>query len=595
MTGPVEFAIDGKDETAWGIDAGPGLRNQPRKAVFNFDEARLVPGGTVLNIYLAQNHGGWQPRRQQNNNLGRVRLSVTSAPDAVGRSAAAERARRSSPSRAPSASPAAIRPCSATGAPPCRNGRTQTTPSRALARVSRRRPQLVLNERDRRPSRHAHAEARRFSASRQSRRARRAGVPQSAARRTLRQSADFRQMAGGPQFAHHARALSSIACGRRISASASWRPPRISARRATRLRIPELLDWLAVEFMDRGWGMKELQRLIVTSAAYRQSSVVTPELYAKDPYNRLIARGPRFRVDAEIVRDIALAASGLLNPQIGGPSVYPPAPGVPLRTARQLRAEDLERAEPARNAIAARSTRSASARCRIPCCRRSTRPTANRSCVRRARSNTPLQALTTLNEPLFVESAQALALRTLKDGGQTDQDALAYRLPPLRRAPADADRNPRAAGASRQENNRVSPKAGSTPKELRRRELRRPGATPLNWPHGPRCRACFSISTKPSPRNRSMNCNRQRSPAAGSSSNAALAWERMALADLLAEIGLRLATTPPIRWRPRAATCPRKRSTSFSSSWRARPATWSCSTTSRSSPNSTARCRRPNC
>ncbi len=89
---------------------------------------------------------------------------------------------------------------------------------------------------------------------------------------------------------------------------------------------PELLDWLAVEFMDHGWSMKAMHRLIVTSATYRQSSHVTPELYQRDPYNRLLARGPRFRVDAEIVRDIALAASGLLNPRVGGPSVFPPAP-----------------------------------------------------------------------------------------------------------------------------------------------------------------------------------------------------------------------------------------------------------------------------
>src|SRR5581483_3755622 len=89
---------------------------------------------------------------------------------------------------------------------------------------------------------------------------------------------------------------------------------------------PELLDWLAVEFMEKGWSLKGLHRLIVTSAAYRQSSKVTPELYAKDPYNRLLARGPRFRVEGEIVRDIALSASGLLNPKVGGPSVFPPSP-----------------------------------------------------------------------------------------------------------------------------------------------------------------------------------------------------------------------------------------------------------------------------
>src|SRR5207244_1834266 len=81
---------------------------------------------------------------------------------------------------------------------------------------------------------------------------------------------------------------------------------------------PELLDWLAVEFMDSGWSQKALHRLIVTSSVYRQSSKVSPELVARDPYNRLLARGPRFRVDAEVVRDIALAASGLLDPKVGG-------------------------------------------------------------------------------------------------------------------------------------------------------------------------------------------------------------------------------------------------------------------------------------
>src|SRR5439155_12419714 len=117
---------------------------------------------------------------------------------------------------------------------------------------------------------------------------------------------------------------------------------------------PELLDWLACEFMrvqspkskvqsrdtldagtldlglwtldSRPWSFKHIHRLIVTSATYRQSSKVAPQLYAADPFNRLIARGPRFRVEAETVQDIALSASGLLNPKIGGPSVYPPIP-----------------------------------------------------------------------------------------------------------------------------------------------------------------------------------------------------------------------------------------------------------------------------
>ena len=91
---------------------------------------------------------------------------------------------------------------------------------------------------------------------------------------------------------------------------------------------PLLLDWLATEFMRNGWSMKKILRVMVTSATYRQSSNATPELEEKDPYNLLLARGPRFRMPAEMVRDVALAASGLLSPKIGGPSVFPlPAGG----------------------------------------------------------------------------------------------------------------------------------------------------------------------------------------------------------------------------------------------------------------------------
>src|SRR5213078_1944956 len=89
---------------------------------------------------------------------------------------------------------------------------------------------------------------------------------------------------------------------------------------------PELLDWLATEFIGSGWDVKAMQRLIVTSATYRQSSRVTPALLARDPENRLLARGPRFRLPAELIRDQALAISGLLVPKIGGPSVKPYQP-----------------------------------------------------------------------------------------------------------------------------------------------------------------------------------------------------------------------------------------------------------------------------
>ena len=196
--------------------------------------------------------------------------------------------------------------------------------------------------------------------------------------------------------------------------------------------------------MDRGWSLKQLHRLIVTRPPTGSRRSVTPELLARDPYNRLLARGPRFRVEAEIVRDIALAASGLLNPKIGGPSVYPPAPDVPVPAAGQLRPEDLERSD-GHGPLSPRALH-------VPlplgavsrCCRPSTRPTATSSCVRRARSNTPLQALTTLNEPLFVECAQALARGRCEGGGTTDAER-------RRRTPSAAclARPPDADGAER--------------------------------------------------------------------------------------------------------------------------------------------------
>jgi hypothetical protein len=188
---------------------------------------------------------------------------------------------------------------------------------------------------------------------------------------------------------------------------------------------PELLDWLAVEFMDRGWDMKAIHRLIVTSATYRQSSNSTPELTERDPYNRLLAHGPRFRVEGEVVRDITLAASGLLNPEIGGPSVYPPAPAFlflpPVSYGPKIWSES-KGPERYRRALYTFRYRSLP----YPMLDTFDTPNGDSACVRRARSDTPLQALTTLNEPLSMETARALAWKTMREGGQTDAERVTY-------------------------------------------------------------------------------------------------------------------------------------------------------------------------
>lgn len=177
---------------------------------------------------------------------------------------------------------------------------------------------------------------------------------------------------------------------------------------------PELLDWLATEFMRDGWSMKKIKRAIVTSATYRQSSYVSPNLEERDPYNRLLARGPRFRVTAETVRDIALAASGLLSPKIGGPSVFPYQPeGVwdePYSDDKWVESSGEDRYRRGVYTFIRRTSA-------YPSLLTFDAPSREFCTVRRVRTNTPLQALTTLNDPAFFEAARALAVRVRQEAG----------------------------------------------------------------------------------------------------------------------------------------------------------------------------------
>ncbi len=186
---------------------------------------------------------------------------------------------------------------------------------------------------------------------------------------------------------------------------------------------PELLDWLAGEFVQRGWSLKGLHRLIVSSATYRQSSRVTPALLEKDAYNRLLARSPRLRVEAETIQDIALRASGLLSPKIGGPSVFPLLPeGVMSLSYGPIPWNVSEGDDRYRRAMYTFWKRSVP----YPALVTFDAPTAEQSCVRRMRSNTPLQALVTLNEPTFNQAARWLGYRALAEGGKNDDARLAF-------------------------------------------------------------------------------------------------------------------------------------------------------------------------
>lgn len=423
VTGPAEFAIDGKVETAWGIDAGPERRNLPRKIVFTAENPVENSNGTMLTFNLVQKHGGWNSDDNQNHNLGRFRFSVTSEPN---------------PAADPL--PQEIRDLVAAGP----EGRTTadtekifsywrtTVPEweEANARIEalwQEHPpgssQLVLQAMEAPRETHLLERGEFLKPQEQVE----PGTP--AFLHTMEPGDEMPRLAFARWLVDRGSPTTARAIVNRV-----WQAYFGTGLVSTSVDLgsqseapshPELLDWLAVEFMDKGWSFKKLHHLITTSATYRQSSHVTPELLGRDPYNRLLARGARVRVEGEVVRDISLAASGLLNPDLGGPSVYPPAPEFLFQPPASYGPKvwnvstDDQRYRRGLYTFRFRSVP-------YPPLQAFDTPNGDASCVRRSRSNTPLQALTTLNEPLFLECAQALALRTLQDGGSDDAGRITF-------------------------------------------------------------------------------------------------------------------------------------------------------------------------
>lgn len=447
VTGAAQFAIDGKEDTAWGIDAGPGRRNQERKAVFQCSTNIGFSGGTILDISLAQNHGGWNSDDLMNNNLGRFRISVATNTASV------------------SADPLPKRVRDIFAIP-----RDRRTPSQTAALLTYWR--TTVSE---------------FKEANEKIQALWKEWPNGATTLTLKSRDESRETyilkrgdwlkpqnsvgTGTPAFLHsmadsNRKSQNNYNAGESRLAFAKWlmdgRSPTTARAVVNRLwqayfgigivttpedfgmqseppSHPELLDWLACELMQptrkseanskfesaAPWSLKHIHRLIVNSAAYRQASKVTTELYTRDPYNRLLARGPRLRVEGEIVRDIALSASGLLNPKIGGPAIFSPAPDFlfqPPTSYAPFPWKEETGVDRYRRAVYTFRRRSTP----YPVLQVFDAPNGDFSCVRRMRSNTPLQALASLNETVFVECAQALAKKTLEAGGTTDDERITY-------------------------------------------------------------------------------------------------------------------------------------------------------------------------
>jgi mono/diheme cytochrome c family protein len=423
VTGPIAFAIDHDDKTAWGIDVGPHRRNLPRKAVFVAEKPVSFPAGAVLTFALSQRHGGWNSDDNQSNNLGRYRLSVTNSPHPtadplpqnVRKILAIPREKRTP------AQIAVLFSYWRTTVPEWKEAND------AIEQLWRQHPegasQFVLATRE--MPRQTHVLKRGDFLKPEG--SVLPGVPgflQPLPANAPPTRLKLARWLADPHSPTTARAIVNRVWQTYFGIGIVSTSEDLGSQSETPSH-PELLDWLAVEFMDHGWSLKWLHRLIVTSATYRQSSRMTPEEYARDPYNRLLARGPRFRVDAEIVRDIALETSGLLNSRLGGPSVFPPAPDFLFVPPVSYGPKIWKEAKgPGRYRRATYTFRYRSVP--YPALQTFDAPNGDFSCVRRSRSNTPLQALTSLNEPIFLECARSLALKTVWEGGADTRGRLIY-------------------------------------------------------------------------------------------------------------------------------------------------------------------------
>jgi hypothetical protein len=407
--GPVSHLIDEKADTFWQADRGIGRRNQASVAVLVFDQPISAPVGTRLKVAM---HMG--------DNVGCCRFSLSKSIDA------------NAPECDHTAAMALMLPESI---------RSQADRHAIFSSWRKDRPELkeinaqIEASLDQMPTPTTsvlHLSERESSLARQTHLLDRGDWDRPKRPVSPHVMAALHPMAASdePPRLKFARwlvdARSPLAA--RVAVNRIWQAifgdgiVETSEDFGTRAPVPEyaqLLDYLAVEFMENGWSQKHLIKTILSSQTYQQSSVHRPDLAALDPKNRLLGRGPRFRAEAEQVRDIALATAGLLHHQLGGPSIIPPVPQNVLNYNYVIPTWNPPTGpERYRRSLYVFRKRSMP----DPVMSNLDSPNGDVACARRVRSNTPLAALTGLNETIFVEAAQAMALRVLREGGSDDSD-----------------------------------------------------------------------------------------------------------------------------------------------------------------------------
>jgi mono/diheme cytochrome c family protein len=420
-TGPIEYAIDGNSKTAWTTDNGPATRNEDCHAVFIPETPIEIGSGIKITFGLKMDHGGWNSDDNQNYLIGRYRLSIT-GDDA----------------EATANIPSTIEPLLAESFTSLSNDkvaamfsywRTQSSDlsdmnksvSELLTKYPEPSSQLAVQERS--SSRDSFVMLRGDFLNR-------GDVVEAKAPSFLNAMSTDQNEPARMRFAKWLVAKDSPTTAR-VIVNRIWQSyfgrglvatPEDFGFQSPPPSHPELLDWLAVELMDSGWSLKHIHRLIATSKTYQKSSIATAELLEKDPSNVWLARGPRFRTDAETVRDIALSVSGLLDDTVGGPSVYPPAPAFlfepPASYGPKIWAFKDDSSQ-YRRSVYVHRFRSVP----LPVLQVFDAPKGDASCVRRERSNTPLQALVMLNETQFMQCAQSFATRVIRESAEDDEQS----------------------------------------------------------------------------------------------------------------------------------------------------------------------------